>query len=72
MSLDRFAASDLEWRKAKRSVNDGACVEVAPADGQIFVRDTQDRKGPVVRYPGFSWRAFVAEVKTSKADLDSL
>jgi len=72
MSLNRLAVSDLQWRKARRSANNGACVEVAPANGQIFVRDSQDRNGPVVQYPGFSWRVFIADVKTSQFDLDSL
>ena len=31
MSQDELEVSDLQWRKARRSVGNGACVEVAPA-----------------------------------------
>ena len=35
MSLSNLELSDLKWRKARRSANNGACVEVAPANGQV-------------------------------------
>ena len=34
MSLNNLEVSGLQWRKARRSVNNGACVEVAPVNGQ--------------------------------------
>jgi hypothetical protein len=64
--------NDLEWRKARRSVNNGACVEVAPVSRQIFVRDSTDREGPVIRYSGHSWDEFVVAAKAGLFDPDRL
>jgi hypothetical protein len=51
--------SHLRWRTARRSVGNGACVEVAPASGAILVRDSQNQTGPVVQYSGRSWHLFL-------------
>ncbi len=55
-----------QWRKAKRSVGDGACVEVALVDRQIAVRDSKDPDGTWQRYPAQPWRDFVSIVKREK------
>jgi hypothetical protein len=68
MSLNDLKVSDLQWRKARRSANNGACVEVAPADGQVFIRDSKDLNGPVMRYPEYTWRVFLANVKIDQFD----
>jgi Domain of unknown function (DUF397) len=60
--------SDLQWRKARRSANNGACVEVAPASGQIFVRDSKDQDGPMMRYSAGTWNAFLGDVKEDQFD----
>jgi hypothetical protein len=44
----------LQWRKARRSVGNGACVEVARADGRVLVRDSRNQDGPVVPYAGIT------------------
>jgi len=54
-----------QWRKAKHSVGDGECVEVALVDDQIVVRDSRDPDGTWQRYPAQSWRDFVSIVKRS-------
>lgn len=58
---------DLQWRKARRSVGNGACVEVAPVDGQVAVRDSMNPGGSRLQYPAQSWHAFIATVKTERA-----
>jgi hypothetical protein len=63
---------NLEWRKARRSANNGACVELAPAAEQILIRDSKDQDGPVMAYSQYSWRLFVASVKTGHFDLERL
>jgi Domain of unknown function (DUF397) len=59
----------LNWRKANRSMNHGACVEVATgavsSRGSVVMRDSQDPEGPVLGYSGSAWRFFVTAVKAS-------
>lgn len=47
-----------EWRKARRSMGNGDCVEVAQLNGQILIRDSKNPEGPVLRYSPSSWRRF--------------
>jgi len=61
--------SGVAWRKSLRSVGNGACVEVAPANGSIIVRDSVDRSGPVIRYSAQTWHAFLANAKTGTFDV---
>lgn len=72
MSMSNLEINDLQWRKARRSVNNGACVEVAPVSRQILIRDSTDRHGPVMRYSGRSWCIFVRDIKTGRFDPDRL
>ena len=50
MSLSSSEARDLQWRKARRSAGNGACVEVAPVNGQIAVRDSMNPGGSRQQY----------------------
>lgn len=48
------------WRKSSHSISTGECVEVARLDsGEIGVRDSKDRGGPVLRFSRREFRAFV-------------
>jgi hypothetical protein len=68
MSLNDLKVSDLQWRKARRSANNGACVEVATTDGQVFIRDSKNLNGAVMRYPGYTWRVFLSNLKIDQFD----
>ncbi|MEU4397702.1 DUF397 domain-containing protein [Micromonospora orduensis] len=52
------------WRTSTRSGdNGGNCVEVATnLRGVVPVRDSTDRRGPVLLFPPAAWTAFVASV----------
>lgn len=65
-SYDR--REDLNWRKARRSMNAGNCTEVAVADGIVAVRDSKDSDGLVLRYPVDSWRSFLAAARMGDFD----
>ena len=59
----------LNWRKAKRSMNNGNCAEISTAVGGVAVRDSKDPQGPVLRYPVTSWNSFIASARNGKFDL---
>jgi hypothetical protein len=63
MSLTQIELRQLIWRKALRSMNAGDCVEVAPANGKIFVRDSKNPRGNWLVCSAQSWRAFLEQVK---------
>lgn len=52
------------WRKPRRSMSNGACVEAASAGREVMVRDTADRAGPVAAFPASAWRDFLAAIKS--------
>jgi hypothetical protein len=63
---------NIEWRKARQSANNGACVELAPVAGQILIRDSKDQNGPIIAYSQYTWRLFVASAKTGHFDPERL
>jgi hypothetical protein len=59
----------MNWRKSTYSSgNGGECVEVADYVNRVLVRDTKDRRGPVLRFTPSAWRRFADRVKRSLAD----
>lgn len=67
MSQDELLRMD--WRKAKRSMSNGNCTEVAFSAGFVAVRDSKDPYGTVQQYSAGSWRVFVQDAKTGKFDI---
>jgi hypothetical protein len=63
--LTQFDPRHRNWRKARRSMNNGNCIEVATASGEVTVRDSKDPEGPWLIYPPQSWQAFLKTVKLS-------
>ena len=47
------------WRTSSRSGGAGECVEVATAGTQVWVRDSKDRDGAVLRFSAADWQAFL-------------
>jgi len=61
-----FVQADLQslsWRKARRSMANGNCVEVGPISGVIAVRDSKNPGGYVLAYSADSWRNFTREAR---------
>jgi len=56
------------WRKSTRSNVNGACVEVRRLKGRVQVRDTKDRRGPVLTFSADTWRGFVVDIHTGEFD----
>ena len=62
--------ADVIWRKSRHSGTEDACVETAfLPDGDVAVRDSKDRQGPVLRYTPREWHAFIAGVKEGEFEL---
>jgi hypothetical protein len=51
------------------SVNNGACIELAPApNGEIAIRNSRDPNGPVLVYTQSEWHAFLDGAKKGEFD----
>jgi cobalamin biosynthesis protein CobT len=54
---------ESSWRKSSYSGdNGGECIEVAAA-GDVLVRDTADRSGPVLTFTTSAWRTFTSAIR---------
>ena len=69
MPHSKSESARQDWRKSKRSMNNGNCAEIATAMGGVAVRDSTDRQGPILRYPASSWSSFIAAARNGKFDL---
>ncbi|GAA3510975.1 DUF397 domain-containing protein [Actinocatenispora rupis] len=57
----------LAWRKSSRSGSQGGqCVEVAERGATWYVRDSKDRRGPVLSVNGAAWAAFTDAVRRGR------
>jgi hypothetical protein len=52
-----------EWRKPRRSIGNGACVEAGASRDGILVRDSKDTSGAQLWYSTQAWQAFVTRAK---------
>jgi len=59
---------DLAWRKASFSHAANNCLELAPVDGMVAVRDSKDPDGPVLTYTKAELRAFLNGAKAGEFD----
>ena len=60
-------ASGSRWRTSSYSgANGGECVEVGQDQDLIAIRDTKDRRGPVLAFNPQSWRNFTTEIKAHR------
>jgi hypothetical protein len=60
---------DGQFRKANGS-DTGGCVEVAaPPEGGIRIRDSKNRRGPVLACSDQDWQVFVSAAKAGDFDL---
>ncbi|TMR05518.1 DUF397 domain-containing protein [Actinomadura soli] len=55
--------SSAGWRTSRHSQQDGACVEIAPVNGAVAMRDSKDPHGPVLLVPRSAWQAFSRSIK---------
>jgi hypothetical protein len=67
VELGAVAQSKAIWRKSTFSGLNG-CVEIAVLDGQIGVRDSKDRNGPILLFTHTEWNSFLNGVKDGQFD----
>ena len=58
----------LQWRKAAASNGNGACVELAPWQGEVLKRDSKDPRGPVLRFTKREIAAWLDGAKSGEFD----
>ena len=63
MAAVQLEGGQADWRKARRSVNNGACVEVASLKGNILVRDSKIHDSPVIGFSVDAWQTFLSGTK---------
>jgi hypothetical protein len=55
------------WRKATGSWANGDCVEIGQlAGGLVGVRDSGNRRGPVIAFDASRWDNFLASVRAGR------
>ena len=59
---------NLAWRKSTRSGAAGHCVEVAETPAAVFVRDSKDADGPMLRFNVRQWAGFIEGVQHGEFD----
>jgi hypothetical protein len=59
---------DSDWGKATASDQSGTCVEQRRMGDMIEVRDTKDRKGPVLRFHPAEFAAWLDGAKKGEFD----
>jgi hypothetical protein len=63
-----LSEKSLTWRKSTRSGAAGHCVEVAETPAAVYVRDSKDASGPVLRFAAPYWADFVEGVRNGEFD----
>ncbi|SDP89832.1 protein of unknown function [Actinopolyspora xinjiangensis] len=58
------AVAAVAWRKSSHSMNQGACVEVAPMECGVAVRDSKDPAAGVLLVNRRQWTDFLAALRT--------
>jgi hypothetical protein len=56
------------WRTSTYS-GGNSCVEVAFMDGQVGVRDSKDRQGPMLVFTANEWEAFIGGARDGEFEL---
>ena len=69
MSLMDVEVLATDYRKASRSVHNGACVEVGSTSAHVQVRDSVNPAGAVITYPQAAWQGFVNSAKVGAFEL---
>lgn len=56
------------WVKSSLSYHNGNCVEIANLPQGIAMRDSKDASGPILRFTGTEWQAFLEGARNGEFD----
>ncbi|MEV0442532.1 DUF397 domain-containing protein [Streptomyces spectabilis] len=63
-SSPEYDLNTVTWHKSTYSdASGGNCLEIAPREGGIPVRDSKDPDGPKLLFRPAAWSAFIANLK---------
>lgn len=66
---NQFELSGAVWRKASASQGPTSnCVEIAGLGSHVAVRDSKNRRGPVLAFGAPDWAAFVTSIRNGDLD----
>jgi predicted secreted Zn-dependent protease len=68
LGRDTVSDNNLTWRKSTRSGAAGHCVEVAETPAAVYVRDSKDVTGPMLRFAAPDWAKFIDGVRNGEFD----
>ncbi|MEU8606424.1 DUF397 domain-containing protein [Actinoplanes sp. NPDC048791] len=55
------------WRKSSRSSGGDNCVEISHSShGDVGMRDSKDKAGPVLTFGAKAWHAFIDDVRNGE------
>jgi hypothetical protein len=69
MSSVERVEQPVNWRKARRSIGNGECVEIAPVAGMVLVRDSKRPDASILRYPADAWQLFLSGARRGDFDV---
>jgi hypothetical protein len=67
-AVEQADTTELDWIKARASMGNGACVELAIAGGLIALRDSKNPSTPPLFFTAAEFAAFVDGTKCGEFD----
>lgn len=70
MGSDEIQVRVISWRRSRRSLGNGECIEVGLTQGRVAVRDSKAPGSEIITCSADAWRSFANRLKrTSEFDL---
>lgn len=58
----------MSWVKSQ-FCDTSSCVEAMRVENEIWMRDSKDPDGPILKFPAREWSQFMADINKNKSDL---
>jgi hypothetical protein len=66
------AQQGLPWRKPRRSINAGNCVEATVDSNGVIIRDSANRAAVTIRYSRQAWLIFLDRARNGNFDVTAV